>query len=55
MAFAIYVTEQIISSYEFDAEEEAKAALESRDFMFHESELIDGEVLDMEIVELPGH
>ena len=55
MAFAIYVTEQITSSYEFETEAEAQAALESRDFMFHESDVVDGEVLDMEIVELPGH
>ena len=55
MVFAIYVTEQITSSYEFETEAEAQAALESRDFMFHESDVVNGEVLDMEIVELPGH
>jgi len=55
MAFAIYVTEQITSSYEFETEAEAQAALKSMDFMFHESDVVDGEVLDMEIVELPGH
>ena len=55
MAFAIYVTEQITSSYEFETEVEAQAALESGDFWHQESELIGGEVLDTEIVELPGH
>lgn len=50
--FAIHVTEQITTSYEFDSEDEAKAALESMDFMFHESEVICGEVLNTEIVEL---
>ena len=55
MAFAIYVTEQITNSYEFDTEAEAKAALESGDFWHQESVTIDGEVLDTEIVELPGH
>ena len=55
MAFAIYVTEQITNSYEFETEAEAKAALESGDFWNVESVTIDGEVLDTEIVELPGH
>ena len=55
MTFAIYVTEQIISSYEFDTKESAQEAFESMDFMHYESELIDGEVLDMEIVELPNN
>ena len=50
--FAIHVTEQITTSYEFDTEEEAKTALESMDFMLHESEVICGEVLNTEIVEL---
>ena len=50
--FAIHVTERITTSYEFDSEEEAKEALESMDFMLHESEVICGEVLNTEIVEL---
>ena len=52
MAFAIYVTEQITNSYEFDTEEEAKAALESGDFWDRDHVSIDGEVLDSEIVKL---
>ena len=55
MTFAIYVTEQITSSYEFATREEAELALESGDFWHMEHETIDGEVLDSEIVELPGH
>ena len=54
MAFAIYVTEQITNSYEFDTEAEAKAALESGDFWHMESEVMSAEVLDTEIVEHPG-
>ena len=55
MAFAIYVTEQVTNSYEFESREEAERALESGDFWHQESVTIDGEVLDTEIVELPGH
>jgi hypothetical protein len=55
MAFAIYVTEQITSSYEFETEAEAQSALESGEYWHQESVTIDGEVLDTEIVELPGH
>tara|TARA_Y100000015_G_C2324022_1_gene58048 strand:- start:246 stop:413 length:168 start_codon:yes stop_codon:yes gene_type:complete len=55
MTFAIYVTEQITNSYEFNTREEAEQALESGDFWHQESVTIDGEVLDTEIVELPGH
>ena len=55
MSFAIYVTEQITNSYEFETREEAEQALESGDFWHLESVTIDGEVLDAEIVQLPGH
>ena len=55
MPFAIYVTEQITNSYEFDTKEEAEQALESGDFLHMDHVSIDGEVLDTEIVELPGH
>ena len=55
MAYAIYVTEQITSSYEFNSKEEAEAALQSGDFWGMEHEAIDGEVLETEIIELPGH
>ena len=54
MSFAIYVTEQITNSYEFDSREEAEQALESGDFWHMDHVSIDGEVLDTEIVELPG-
>ena len=55
MAFAIYVTEQITNSYEFETEAEAQSALESGDFWHQESVTIGGEVLDTEIVELPNN
>ena len=52
MAFAIYVTETVVSSYEFETEAEARAALESGDFWHQEAEVVDGEVTDTEVVEL---
>ena len=52
MAFAIYVTETVISSYEFETEAEAREALESGDFWHQEAEVVDGEVTDTEIVKL---
>ena len=52
MAFAIYVTETVVSSYEFETEEEAKKALETGDFWHQEAEVVDGEVLETEIVKL---
>lgn len=55
MTFAIYVTERITSCYEFDTKEEAEASLESGDFWGMQSDVVDGEVLDSEIIELPGH
>ena len=55
MSFAIYVTETVTNSYEFDTREEAEQALESGDFWHMEHTYIDGEVLNSEVVELPGH
>ncbi len=55
MKFAIYVTEQITNSYEFDTEAEAREAMESGDYWQMEAQAVDGEVLDVEIVELSGH
>ena len=52
MAFAIYVTETVVTSYEFETEAEARAALESGDFWHMESEVEDAEVTDTEIVKL---
>ena len=52
MAFAIYVTETVVSSYEFETEAEAREALECGDFWHLEAEVVDGEVTDTEIVEL---
>ncbi len=52
MAFAIYVTETVVTSYEFDTESEARAAMESGDFWHMESEVMDAEVTDTEVVDL---
>ena len=52
MAFAIYVTETVTNSYEFNTREEAEQALESDDFWYMEHKYVDGEILDYEIVEL---
>ena len=52
MAFAIYVTETVVSSYEFETEAEARAAMEAGDFWTMEAEVIDGEVMNTEVVEL---
>ena len=52
MSFAIYVTESVVSCYEFDTEAEARAAMECGDFWQMEAEVVDGEVTDMEVVEL---
>ena len=52
MAFAIYVTETLVSSYEFETEAEARAAMESGDFLHMEAEVVDGEITDTEVVEL---
>ena len=55
MTYCVYVTERIVSSYEFDTEEEARNAMDNGDFWHMESELIDGEVLDVELVEQKGY
>ena len=52
MAFAIYVTETIVSSYEFETEDEARAAMADGDFFDMEAEVVDGEVTNSEIVRL---
>ena len=52
MAFAIYVTETIVSAYEFETEAEARQAMDDGDFWQMEAELVDGEVTDTEIVKL---
>ena len=52
MAFSIEVTQTIVTSYEFETEAEAKAALDSGDYWHHDSELIDSEVLDVQLVKL---
>ena len=52
MAFTIEVTQTIVTSYEFETEAEAQQALESGDFWHQESELIDSEVLDTQIVKV---
>lgn len=52
MAFAIYVTETVVSAYEFETEAEAREAMESGDFWHMESEVVDGEVTDTEVVDL---
>ena len=52
MAFAIYVTETIVTAYEFETEDEAREALECGDFWHMESEVVDGEVTDAEVVEV---
>ena len=52
MAFAIYVTETIVSAYEFETEAEARQAMDDGDFWHMESEVVDGEVTDTEIVRL---
>ena len=55
MTFAIYVTETVTNQYEFDTREEAEQALESGDFFGNDHAYVYGEVLNTEIVELPGH
>ena len=52
MAFAIYVTETVVSAYEFDTEAEAREAMACGDFWQMEAEVVDGEVTDTEVVEL---
>lgn len=52
MAFAIYVTETVVSAYEFETEAEAREAMECGDFWQMEAEVVDGEVTDTEVVEL---
>ena len=52
MPFAIYVTETVISTYEFETEDEARKALESGDFWDMEAEIVDGEVTNTEICPL---
>ena len=52
MSFAIYVTESVVTSYEFETEEEARQAMANGDFWHMESEVVDAEVLDQEIVDL---
>ena len=52
MAYAVYVTETVVSSYEFETEAEARAAMESGDFWNMEAEVVDGEVTDTEVVKL---
>ena len=51
--YAIYVTERIINSYEFDSKEEAEEAFQSGDFWAMEHDQIDGEVIDTQLVLLP--
>jgi len=52
MAFAIYVTETIVTSYEFETEVEAREAMECGDFWHMEAEVVGGEVTDTEVVEI---
>lgn len=52
MAFAIYVTETVVSAYEFETEAEARQAMDDGDFWHMEAEVVDGEVTDTEIVKL---
>jgi len=52
MPYAIYVTETVVSAYEFETEAEAREALECGDFWHMPAEVVDGEVMDTEIVEL---
>ena len=52
MAFAIYVTETVVSTYEFETEAEARKALECGDFSHLDAEVVDGEGTDTEGVEL---
>jgi hypothetical protein len=52
MAFAIYVTESVTSAYEFDTESEAREAMAEGDFWHMEPDVVDGEVIDMEVVDL---
>jgi len=52
MAFAIYVTETIVSVYEFDTKAEAQEAMECGDYWRMEAQVVDGEVTDTEVVEL---
>ena len=52
MTYAIYVTQQVVTCYEYETEEEARKVANSGDFWTHEAELVDSEVLDMEVVKL---
>ena len=52
MPFAIYVTETITIAYEFDTEAEAQEAMECGDYCRMESQVVDGEVTDIEVVKL---
>ena len=52
MPFAIYVTETVVSMYEFDTEAEARESMECGDYHQMEAEVVDGEVTDTEIVEI---
>lgn len=52
MTYALYVTEQIVTCYEFDSKEEAQQAADNGDFWHMESSVVDGEVLDVEVVKL---
>ena len=52
MSFAIYVTETIVRAYEFDTKAEAQEAMECGDYWSMESQVVDGEVTDTEVVEL---
>ena len=43
MAFAIYVTETVVSAYEFETEAEARQAMDDGDFWHMEAEVVDGD------------
>ena len=55
MTWTVYVTEQIVSAYHFDTEDEARTALDSGDMYATDADIVDGEVLDVEIIEQKGY
>lgn len=52
MAFAIYVTETVVRSYEFETEAEARQAMDDGDFWGMDSDVVDDEITGTEIVRL---
>ena len=50
MGCSVYVTEYVVTRYEFDSEEEAREFLDRGDIWILDGDVIDGEVLEVDVV-----